>query len=100
MTHPLDHLTTLSGDYGRYAPGLNHFGFSAPSAEAAEAFLRSWSRRGSRPGSSTSSPASPRCSSPIPMRCGSRSATTRPACRRWIEGGEGASAPLPEESPQ
>lgn len=30
MTHPLDHLTTLSGDYGRYAPGLNNFGFSAP----------------------------------------------------------------------
>lgn len=23
-----------TGDYGRYAPGLNHFGFSAPSAEA------------------------------------------------------------------
>lgn len=26
-----------TGDYGRYAPGLNHFGFSAPSAEAVEA---------------------------------------------------------------
>lgn len=26
-----------TGDYGRYAPGLNHFGFAAPSAEAVEA---------------------------------------------------------------
>lgn len=26
-----------TGDYGRYAPGLNHFGFTAPSAEAVEA---------------------------------------------------------------
>ncbi|WP_298198248.1 VOC family protein [Novosphingobium sp.] len=26
-----------TGDYGRYAPGLNHFGFSAPSPEAVEA---------------------------------------------------------------
>lgn len=26
-----------TGDYGRYAPGLNHFGFSAPSAAAVEA---------------------------------------------------------------
>lgn len=25
-----------TGDYGRYAPGLNHFGFTAPSAEAVE----------------------------------------------------------------
>lgn len=23
-----------TGDYGRYAPGLNHFGFAAPNAEA------------------------------------------------------------------
>ena len=26
-----------TGDYGRYAPGLNHFGLAAPSAEAVEA---------------------------------------------------------------
>lgn len=26
-----------TGDYGRHAPDLNHFGFSAPSAEAVEA---------------------------------------------------------------
>lgn len=26
-----------TGDYGRYAPGLNHFGFSAPSPEAVRA---------------------------------------------------------------
>lgn len=26
-----------TGDYGRYAPGLNHFGFAAPSAEAVRA---------------------------------------------------------------
>lgn len=26
-----------TGEYGRYAPGLNHFGFAAPSAEAVEA---------------------------------------------------------------
>ena len=26
-----------TGEYGRYAPGLNHFGFAAPSAAAVEA---------------------------------------------------------------
>lgn len=26
-----------TGDYGRYAPGLNHFGFAAPSPEAVRA---------------------------------------------------------------
>lgn len=29
-----------TGDYGRYAPGLNHFGFSAPSPEAVHALAQ------------------------------------------------------------
>ncbi|MCX9148350.1 VOC family protein [Erythrobacter sp. WG] len=35
-----------TGDYGRHAPGLNHFGFAAPTREAVEALAEALEREG------------------------------------------------------
>jgi catechol 2,3-dioxygenase-like lactoylglutathione lyase family enzyme len=35
-----------TGEYGRYAPGLNHFGFSAPSPEAVHALAAELAQAG------------------------------------------------------